>query len=396
MVFGKIFHFKKYLSVILIHILLIFSSHAQNQEQQKTEMLKSQIENFKKNENSLDFPLEILSEQIPEDFIGALVICSPFCEVVSVRLEDKEWKPDLKNIRSYSQNMKFIDIEDPIFKLLFPDKKAEIQKISIQRKIELTKIEVEKKTKKTKNEKTAKALKAPIVNFNNAIRFASGARITNLQASTNNNVQADFVPSNILANVFFEVGYMRGQPFHFINKWWQVDVNFMSDLLGTTSALKSNSELSLSKNKLTLNLLIKEKNYSWGPRWTNLNQAYKTSKNELTSFSFDENLMTIGGAYKANRYFISFDYGIKSSLSEQQPFRDQLKAAQYYLLEGTYCQQEKTFQDVKFIPCYFANYMVSESTATFNPIYNSSELINLKRSEISMGFIAYFGEDFLR
>ena len=338
-----------------------------------------------------------LITSVPSDFLGALLVCNPYCEVIAQRLGN-EWKPDLATVRITSTKYKLLDIDDPLYKALFPENLAEVEALQeLIKNSESTPVEgvlSERRMRFVKYSDREEVGKGP---FDNGFRVSPEIRYTQLSSLSSALVQNEFKPKSGVMNAAIGFGYMRGKPISFLRKWWQFEAGYKRDLYAAVVQLENSNTLNMTQSEIYLLPWIKEKKFTWGVKYRQLTMNYKLGTNSLQSFSFNEVNTFLGLVLKTGRYRWDIDYAIQQKIKEEQPFRDQLTAASVIMLKGSYCQTRKMVYSSVFSPCYGISYIQSSNKATYDAQFGSqNEAVQLKRQEMALSVILHFGEDFQR
>lgn len=337
------------------------------------------------------FSADQLLPRLSEEFFGALFVCNPFCEVVGLKLNDG-WKPDLATVSVSSKNIKIMDVDDPLFPVLFPEKKEAARAILRNRKAKRER----NKTEQLAKAQFEKAERIPKTAFDNGFRYGLNSRYSLVSQKSDSNVQSDFIPQSALINTDLTLGYYRGKPIRFLERWLQFELGYDQTLFGTQSRLENDEKLELSRSKMYFITWVRSSGYSWGLKLSKVEQNYQVSQNTLTAFSFNEDSQLLGLALRYKRYRFDIDYGLGYKITEKQPFRDQLKKSEQFSLEGMYCPVRYTISDYNVTPCYGGSYMSTNNAASFNPAINPVGEVKLNRQDIALFINFYFGEDFLR
>ncbi|MFN3454714.1 MAG: hypothetical protein ACK41T_07095 [Pseudobdellovibrio sp.] len=355
---------------------------------------------IKLDEDTLTFTAEKLLFKVAEDFQGAYLICDPYCQTVSLRMSDMQWKPNPESIKLYSKNIKLLPVEDPLFKYLYPDKAQEAEDILKEREKKLKEKEaLDKKianalAEEDKTKASEKKKQLPLVQ---GYRVSLGPRYTLIDQTTNNNVQIDFKPMSGITNISLGAGYWRGLQTPYLGQWWVFEIGFENDMYKSTTNMPNSMTLDASRSKMDLTAWSRKKGYSAGLKLTSLKQKYKVSRNTLNAFSFDEDIKFLGLAFKTGRFLVNLDYGLEQKIREEQPFRNKLKESSQYMVTGTFCQNPLKVPFVStLMPCYGASYMKTYNSATFNTSYNDKDTVDLNRNDISLSVTLHLGGDYLR
>jgi hypothetical protein len=351
--------------------------------------------NIKYDEDGMTFSADQLLPRISEEFSGALFVCNPFCQVVGVKL-DEGWKPDLATVSVNSKNIKLMDVDDPLFAILFAEKKEAAAVVSRSRKARRERTKVAQAAKTQAAEKAVQAARIPKTAFDSGFRYGINSSYGLISQKSDSNVQSDFILKSGLINADLTLGYYRGKPMRFLGRWLQFELGFDQTLFGTKSSLENGEKLDLSRNKMYFITWVRSSGYSWGLKLSQVKQNYKVSQNALTAFSFNEDSQYVGLAYKYKRYRLDIDYGLGYKISEQQPFRDKLNSSDQFSLEGMYCPTRYTIAGTELTPCYGGSYLYTNNQATFNPAISPTGEVKLTRHDIAVFMNIYFGEDFLR
>lgn len=368
-----------------------------SEEPARTQFLLDTFLSIKYDDSSnTTFTADQLLPKIHDEFLGALFVCNPFCQVVGLKL-GTDWKPDLISVRVNSKNMKLMDVDDPLFPILFPENKTEANIASSQRRrARRERTTLAAMAKKIEAEKAEKALRVPKTAFENAIRYGLNGRYTFVLQNSDNNVQSDFKPQSGLMNFDLNFAYYRGKPLRAFQQWIQFEAGLDQTLFATQASLENDSKLELARSRMYFITWVRGNPFNWGIKLSQVKQDYKVSQNTLTGFSFSENSQYIGLAYKYKRFRYDIDYGLGYKISETQPFRDKLKSANQLSLEGMYCSTKQKIAGSEIFPCYGGSYLYTSNEATFNPAINPTGSVALTRHDIGIFMNIYFGEDFLR
>jgi hypothetical protein len=348
------------------------------------------------------FTADQLLPRIHEEFQGALLVCNPYCDVISQKLGD-EWKPALLEILITSQNIKVVDVDDPLYKILFPEKVQEAKKASAKRaqnrrdRKELKSRAEKGLARNRARKKYEKENPPPKSAFENGYRYYIGGRYELLSQKTNSEtVQSEFNPKSGLMNFHLGFGYFRGKPIPLWKYWTQPELGYEMDIFALKAKNKADSELEIRRTKMFLQSWFKAQKFSWAPRVAKNKYSYNVSENALTAFSFSEDVTFFGVAIKYKRYRFDIDYGFGYKLEEEQPFRDKLTKSNQMSFEGMYCQPRKSYKGTRFTPCFGGQLMLTSNDATFKPEINPTGSVALDRQELVLFYNIYFGEDFLR
>lgn len=346
-------------------------------------------------ENPTSFTADQLLPRIHEEFLGALFVCNPFCEVIGLKL-GQEWKPDLAKVYVHSKNMRLMDVDDPLFPILFPSKKNEAKESSRRRRNARREREtlVKKANQLLKPEE--KPAKTPKTAFDNAFRYGLNGRYTLVTQKSDGNVQREFSPKSGLMNFDLNLGYYRGKPLRLLNRWLQFEVGYDMTLIGTKSSLENDLKMETSRTRMYFITWVRSVPFNWGLKLSQTKNSYEVSENRITSFSFKEESQFIGAAFKYKRYRFDIDYGLGYKIAETQPFRDKLLESTQISIEGMSCMTKQKISGTTFFPCYGASYIMTDNEATFNPAISPTGSVALKRQDIGVFMNIYFGEDFLR
>lgn len=367
--------------------------------------LKGQKKSLK---NDVRFTLEDVNSKISPLFQGALFECNPYCQFLSLRMNNK-WMPELNQVKAYSYNLRLMDREDPLFLILFPsqDEKKKpdlvVQPEEPKKNEDVHSNEKEKSLivkPSDKNEEEPDPVPPPFP-FKNGLRISPSVRLTNFDIKTNSNVQREFKASfPLTADLNLSLGYMRGQPKYFLGKWFQFEVNYGFDLYAMTMGLENKTKYQIYRNELDFtvwHLPETPQSFKYGIELSSIKNQYTVSVDQIKSFSFSEKIQSLGLVIKRNRFVGKIRYPFSLLIIENQPFRDQLKNAAMYEAELMYCDKQGLLYGAqKYTSCYKIGYNYSSNDATYKAIYSTTLGAQLKKQEIRLSYTMNLGEDFLK
>lgn len=333
---------------------------------------------------------ESLGSQVPENFNGALFVCAPYCELLSVR-NDGIWKPDLSSVMVFSKNVMLLDRSDPLFASLMGDSAPS----DTDPGLASSEVVSSAKSKQSENPDAAVAeRKSQRIRH----RWRAGAGIEYLQmtSNSNGNLQTDLKPGSQPLILSLDVGYKLGTPLLFLTKRWQFEVDYTQDVYGTKVSLPTGASMDIKKYRLSGIVWVKEKHFSWGLRLSLFNEAVGVSQNTLQAFSFNEQSVLIGPVFQYRRLQVGLDYGVGYKLEEKQPVRDQLKSDRVYGLNAMYCLRPTGLFGYAATWCFQGHYLQVHNSATLLPAYSTTAVSDFSRRELSGTVKLFFGSDFMQ
>jgi len=349
--------------------------------------------------HDLLFNAEELLSQVPTDFLGALILCDPFCEIISVKL-DSSWTPPLESLRVTSTKVQLLSKYDPLFRVLYPEVLSSSSDSNEDSSRGLkTPNSSEDSTAgegRLTSEKEEKEPNPPKVSFENGWRLPLRLQSESMSHETDSPIQADFKPANALFSSTLGFDYFRAKPLWLLRRWWQFELGFSNSILQGRSSLMDGQLLTLSEKMSYGILWNKLTKFRWGVRYLSHEKKFSLSRDMLSEFSFSEKIDFLGLAFHYRRFQIFYDYGVGFKLEEQQKYRGELTNFTGSKFSGRYCQIKKRLLGIDFTPCYFLSYFRTANTGKLVSELSATNTVTLKRQEVGFGIDLNFGEDFLR
>lgn len=384
--------------VRLIYVFWILTGMSTLLAQAQSETLMSNVVKNpgvtkKQNSSTLQekYDIETLVLQKAGDrFHGAVFICFPYCEVLSVKRFD-DWVPSLKGIKTYSTNIYLMKKSDPLFPVLFgEDPESEItEEQSLAQEQESLTVPV------NEDKKTKKVLIPPETPFNNGVRISLSPRMNSWTIGAEGSVQSGYNSTFDPYALSLGFGYMRGEPLRLLWSWWQFEVGYKLDLWASELSLLDGDTMKNTRNEWNLVAWKWAKTWKWGVKLSQLTEDFKVGHEQLSSFSMEEKTLFLGAALKKGRFRLDLDYGIKVDLSEKQPFRESLESVTVYKAELSFCQSRIPIKYGSFTLCYAANFLRSDNVAGLAPMYGSAP-VDMNKNRWGLELTLHYGEDFRR
>lgn len=343
-----------------------------------------------------------LLSQVPPDFFGALIVCDPFCEIISVKLEN-QWKPPLESIRVTSTRIQLLSKNDPLFTELYPPEVVppptmdETNELSNNNQ-KPTSHDEESTMEEgiLVDERDEKDPKFPKVSFENGWRIPLRLQSESVAHQTDSPIQADFKPARALYSTTIGLDYFRAKPVWFLKLWWQFELGLSSTNTKGRSPLINGQSLTTNE-KITYGILWnKLRRYRWGVRYLSQYKQFSLSREMISEFSFSEKIDFLGLALHFRRFQLFFDYGLGLNLKEQQKYRGELLNFTGKKISGRFCQTKRRLLGLETTPCYFLSYFSTSNSGKLVSELSSTNTVTLERQEVGFAVELNFGEDFLR
>jgi len=347
------------------------------------------LSNVKKGREFHEFDAGGLGPKISDSFEGALLVCAPYCELVSVRLKGA-WSVPLKGIKLPSDQMKLIDKNDPLFLALVgtPDDPSRDKDKNVV--APLASNDTAKSSSSSVDMKDRESEK----DHESHWRLGLNLRRNSLSLTTNSNIQSNFSPKANYNLAQLELGYFRPNVAQLWRARFDLEVDVSEDIFSTGSSLTTGAVTKLQDGEIAATWWTRMSPFAVGLKFSRFSELVNVSNNDINAFSFSETSYLAGIAIRYHRLRFDYDTAVSMQLSEAQPFRDQLLNTSLNRMTLSYCTSGWSVGSTLLTPCLSYSQLQAKNSATLAPQFNSHAITTLQRAEsaIVLGFV--YGGDF--
>lgn len=346
------------------------------------------LSNVKKGREFHEFDAGGLGPRIADSFEGALLVCAPYCELVSVRLKGA-WSVPLKGIKVPSDQMKLIDKNDPLFLALvgIPEDPRDKDKNAVAPLASNDKAKSSSSSVDSIDRESEK-------DHESHWRLGLNLRRNSLSLTTNSNIQSNFSPTANYNLAQLELGYFRPNVAKLWRARFDLEVGVSEDVFSTGSSLSTGAVTKLQDGEIAAIWWTRVSPFAVGVKFARFSELVNVSNNDINAFSFSETSYLAGLTIRYHRLRFDYDTAVSMQLSEAQPFRDQLLKTSLNRMTLSYCTSGWSVGSTLLTPCLSYSQLQAKNSATLAPQFNSQAITTLQRAEsaIVLGFV--YGGDF--
>lgn len=340
-------------------------------------------------EEKLMFPaIELEKKVMPETFEGALFICAPHCEVLSIN-EAGVWTPELRGLRVSSDKTHIMRKDDPLYRFLFPPEDK--SKVAASARQEQPKENEPEKAPAPPSQDETPQVAGEKVSYRHAPRVVLGLSGELFSHRAHETVQSAFEKSSNVSAADLELAYGLDQ-YSLLGGKWKFELNLARRIPLSQARLLDESMLKKSESELGLSTWLRGRKLSWGLRFASLAQDFSVDQDKLSSFSYSEEMIVVGLSAATARWRAEFLTDVGVTIKERQAFREKLLDFSWMRGRVQYCGKKfGVWRTIQLSPCASLMHTVSKNTSRMLPFYNPIREVTIARSETLLGLSLAYG-----
>lgn len=330
---------------------------------------------------------EYLEKTLGTDWKGIVYVCAPYCRFVSLK-EISSWNPGLKDEEVDKENIRLVKNSDPLYPLL-------VAKQPVLPYVEGSEGLAGKDLENALSPPLADLPPAQIVApFGFGWAIQTGIGISQRAFETDTVIQSELAPNGPVISNSVQLEMMKGKPFKFWKFWMQLQGSFLREQSMSFPVTAMNIKTQRSRQTILFNPAVAVGKLKLSPGYLMETETLTTSLDSLGHYGWIRTSHYFRLGYQpSSRWSLSYDYLIRSEVTERQSFRVSPLRLDTMRLNIQYCSRSFEVFDLSFGLCSGVSYLKDQQVADIDPAILEGKSSTLRWSEIQGRVTMRFGED---